>query len=397
MIFDYLNTKESEYREFDPTRMYTLFNKLQDHIKLDSYKIHVLGTNGKGSTGRTISQSLAEAGKSVLHFTSPHLFSFRERFFINNRVVSLEKLQEAHLFLQQFDFMKASSYFEYATFLALVLGQDCEYLVMEAGIGGEFDATSVLEYEASIYTKIGFDHKEFLGGELSSIAKTKLNAMSGNVFLHFMDEEVSRVAKEVAEEKISKNKKIKLFFLQYSDLDEVNEYADKFRLHAFLKENIALAKLFLKSIKIPLLKEKLNIRGRVERIAKNIWVDVGHNEMAAMNIKSIFKDKKFILIFNAYKEKEVERILRILKNNIESVIILRIENNKRVMEEKTLIDILSKLKLDYKFMNPDFTISGSTIKFYDDTRYLVFGSFVVAGNFLGWYKKLMNALKNHNA
>lgn len=387
MIYEYLNTKESEYRDFDPTRAITLFSRLREFIKLDSYKIHVLGTNGKGSVGRAISQSLAESGKSVLHFTSPHLFNFRERFFINNKVVSQGQLENAHLFLQQFDFINVSSYFEYATFLALVLGQECEYLVMEAGIGGEFDATSVLDYNASIYTKIGFDHKEMLGEDLESIARTKLKVMSGEVFLHFMDEEVRNIAQSIAQERNLDSNKVNLHFLEFKDIDEIKEYTKKFDLHFFLQENLALANLFLKSINIPLLTQRLNIRGRMERVAKNVWVDVGHNEMAAMNVKSIFQDKKFTLIFNSYREKEVEKILRLLKNNIEEIIILKVDNNKRIIDIKEIAKIITKLKLNYKIMEQDFTIDGKKLEIYTDRRYFVFGGFVVAGLFLSWHKK----------
>ncbi len=98
--------------------------------------------------------------------------------------------------------MREASYFEYATFLALVLGMEYEYLVLEAGVGGEFDSTSVVLANVSVFTLIGLDHQEMLGENIEQIAKTKLKAMSGYTILARQNyRQVERIALEIALQK----------------------------------------------------------------------------------------------------------------------------------------------------------------------------------------------------
>ena len=95
-VYEYMDSKAVEYAPFDYRRARNIFHKLQKFLNLNTYNIHIIGTNGKGSTGRFIAQSLWESKHSVLHFTSPHLFEFRERFYLNNDIISLESLEIAH-------------------------------------------------------------------------------------------------------------------------------------------------------------------------------------------------------------------------------------------------------------------------------------------------------------
>lgn len=406
MIYKYMEQKGLEYAKFDPFRVRKLFVDLKKNLNLNSKKIHIIGTNGKGSTGRFITQSLFEAGYSVLHFTSPHIFEFRERFYKNNKIISLKVLEDAHIFLQNFDFMSKASYFEYAFFLALVIGDDCEYLVMEAGLGGEYDATNVLKYDISVYTRIGIDHKEFLGNNIEDIAKTKLRAMRGEVFFHFLESNIQKIAEEIfksncnlcsfikeminegradffgvrsAFEEIHDSCEVfRLSFLESKDLDFVKSYSQKYNLYPFLKENLALANKVLSFLNIPLLTKELDLKGRMQKINNNIWVDVGHNEMAAQNVKSIFS-KKFNLIYNSYKEKEIKKILEILKPNINKILILEITDNDRVISLLDLEIIIKELEIEYEIFTSNF-------RFSDNEVYLAFGGFALVQNFLLWYE-----------
>lgn len=406
MIYKYMDSKAQEYAVFDKSRAKRLFKLLQPHLKLQSYNIHIIGTNGKGSTGRFITQSLIESNHKVLHFTSPHVFDFRERFYTNDGIVSLEVLMGAHSYLQRFDFIKEASYFEYATFLALTIGQDCDYLVMEAGVGGEFDSTSVLNYDITIFTRIGFDHKEMLGSDLKSIATTKLRAAQGLIFTHFQDKETLHLLqnlKDIMPKDIQQNKHnlpTNIIYLQTSDMQEqvVKTYIDTYKIPYFLQENLSLANLVLKTIKIPLLKNKLDLAGRFDIIAPNIVVDVGHNVMAASATlaaaKSYFNNKPFTLIYNSYREKEVIEILRIFQNNITEIIIFMVEN-QRIMNAGEMENILDSMSLPYAFychnkrkldILPKKLIESADI-LQKNKNYLVFGSFSLVEHFLLWFHK----------
>ena len=75
----------------------------------------------------------------------------------------------------------ALSYFEYTTLLAFVVFENCDLMVLEAGLGGEFDATNVCDKELSIITPIGIDHQAFLGDTIEEIAATKIRSIQKQV------------------------------------------------------------------------------------------------------------------------------------------------------------------------------------------------------------------------
>ncbi len=142
--------------------------------------IHIVGTNGKGSTGRFLATALIRSGKKTGHYTSPHIVRFNERIWINGTEIADDHLEAAHqklLALLTSECADSLSYFEYTTLLAMMAFEECEYVVLEAGLGGEFDATNVFDKVLSIFTPIDFDHSAFLGNTIESIAGTKLRSM----------------------------------------------------------------------------------------------------------------------------------------------------------------------------------------------------------------------------
>ncbi|MCH3853770.1 bifunctional folylpolyglutamate synthase/dihydrofolate synthase, partial [Campylobacter jejuni] len=126
------------------------------------------------------------------------------------------------------------SYFEYATFLAVELFKDCDYAIFEAGVGGEYDATSVFDKSLSIFTKVGFDHTQILGDSLEKIARTKFKVMAKQALISSeQDERVLQMA-----QKIAFLKNTKLYFswqLKDENLMQLNEYVQKYDLPEFLR------------------------------------------------------------------------------------------------------------------------------------------------------------------
>ena len=210
-----LLSKGAEYAPFDTSRAKRIYDSIVPIFGFDKCfgtrckVIHIIGTNGKGSTGRFIAMGLEQQKKSVLHFTSPHLFEFNERFFVSNGEfqgdIPRDRLESIHQKLWAIESVREASYFEYATFLALVLGMEYEYLVLEAGVGGEFDSTSVIKANVSVFTLIGLDHQEMLGEHIEQIATTKLRAMSEYAILARQNhKEVEQIAREIALQKGAK-------------------------------------------------------------------------------------------------------------------------------------------------------------------------------------------------
>ena len=166
--------------------------------------------------------------------------------------------------------------------------------------------------------------------------------------------------------------------LRNSRNDGVEKYLQKHHLADFLKPNLNLA---LKALEILGLKcdfktlPKLDLRGRFEQIAPNIIIDVGHNQNAAFAISKNLGQKKVILVYNSYFQKNISEILSILKDNILRVEILRVADNPRIIEQKTLERTLDSLGIAYQ--------NFSGVDLIDSSKnYLVFGSFSVVEAFM---------------
>lgn len=140
--------------------------------------IHLAGTKGKGSTSHFISALLQAAGQRVGLFASPHLVTVRERFLLDNQLISYRLLQQqAEEFRQALNQAGLQpSLFEFFTVLALKIfrAAGMDYAVMETGIGGRLDATNYIPNPVcTVITPISFDHMALLGTEITQIAQEK--------------------------------------------------------------------------------------------------------------------------------------------------------------------------------------------------------------------------------
>lgn len=142
--------------------------------------VHVAGTNGKGSTAAMTASILRAYGFKVGLFTSPHLVSFTERMTIDGRKISeaevVELTGEIRSALRHAPApLPDPTFFEFVTAMAFLhfTRNSVDWAVMEVGMGGRLDATNVLTPAVSVITKIGMDHKEFLGTTLVEIAREK--------------------------------------------------------------------------------------------------------------------------------------------------------------------------------------------------------------------------------
>lgn len=345
--------------------------------------IHLVGTNGKGSTGRFLVTALSRAGKKTGHYTSPHIVHFNERIWIDGTEITNSDLEIAHQKLSSFlDFKTANalSYFEYTTLLAMVAFEGCEYVVLEAGLGGEFDATNVFDKVLSVFTPIDFDHSAFLGSTIESIAGTKLRSMQSRALLGMQKHtEVQTIAQSIALEKKCQLSNVK-------DLADARiramglHLATKNGLSDYLRDNceLAMAAFQLLGYKAeePLFDQSA-LFGRLSKIAENVTLDVGHNALAARAIVQAYQGKKVRLVYNTYSDKDYRDILAILFPIIESVEIINVEE-ARIVERPLLVKVLEELNIVFR-----------TFEAIDEKKeYLVFGSFSVAEAFLKRIKYL---------
>ncbi len=165
--------------------------------------IHIAGTNGKTSTSRMIDALMSELGYRTGRFTSPHLESFLERISIKGQAIDpaefIKNYNDIALYLDLIDSKQPHqiSYFEALTALAFVAFAEhpVDVGIIEAGLGGEWDATNVVQSQVSVMTPIGLDHMDYLGNTLEEIAQTKAGIFKpeSNVVLAAQTPEVAKV------------------------------------------------------------------------------------------------------------------------------------------------------------------------------------------------------------
>ena len=144
--------------------------------------VHVVGTNGKSSTTRMIAALLAREGLRTACFTSPHLLSYRERIQIGERDIEPERFAAAiatvvHAgdmvdrsaapasdIVTQFELLTAAALCEFEA-------AGVEVAVLEAGLGGRYDATNVVDSRVAVLTNVGLEHTRYLGPTIAHIAE----------------------------------------------------------------------------------------------------------------------------------------------------------------------------------------------------------------------------------
>jgi len=309
--------------------------------------IHVAGTNGKGSVCAYLASLLKAKGLKTCRFTSPHLVDIRERFLIGDEMVEKEAFLEAFLIVYNSLNWEALSlgqgyhptFFEYLFFMAMFLFQeaDCDYCILETGLGGRLDATNaVSQKELSVITRIGIDHTEYLGNTMEAIAAEKAGIMHENASAIYWetDEAVGGVfaqrasTLEIPAYSLSKNHYRNLTFHNKSiDFSYQSLYYDSVRLSintfaAYQAENATLALgaaevLFPDKSFTPDLMQAGLINafwaGRMEEVGPDIYVDGAHNEdglRAFLETVSLDgSERKRHLIFGVVADKAYEAMI----------------------------------------------------------------------------------------
>lgn len=369
---EFLDNKPLYYKEIDHKRVHIAYSLLKPHIKRAT-TIHIVGTNGKGSTGRIVAYLAFCSGASVGHFSSPHILKFNERIWLNGADSSDEILEDAHKRLFDIlskDISEALSYFEYTTLLAFVVFEECDLIVLEAGLGGEFDATNVCDKELSIITPIGIDHQAFLGDTIEQIATTKINSIQNQMLLApQIYDEVEEVA-----QKICRDKNAKLYKSNNSHSTILEKITQEKNWAGYIKSNAQVAINALDILDIEYDIDSLNsltLFGRFHLITPNIRIDVGHNPLASQAIVNAL-DKEVVLIYNSLDDKDYHKILATLKPKIKRVEIIPIKSQRATTVEK-IEKALIDLDIEYSYFDNQI---------FEDEDYLVFGSFYVVEEFL---------------
>ncbi|MCI6857991.1 MAG: bifunctional folylpolyglutamate synthase/dihydrofolate synthase [Eubacterium sp.] len=317
--------------------------ELMNHPERNLRVIHVAGTNGKGSVCAFLESILREAGYRTALFTSPHLVKISERFRINFEICREEDVVAAWLAVKKLvkkgmdQNLGPLTFFEVLFLMALILfsGKDVDYCIMETGLGGRLDATVLCEPVLCILTSISFDHMAILGDTIEKIALEKAGIIKKNTPIITIDEKngafpvICREAKE---------NNAPVFSLNYEDLSILKKsenYID-FSINSryykvsglriksradYQVENAALAvlaaKILLPHISDGILKKGLLgmiWEGRMEAIAKGVYVDGAHNTGAVRQIVKTLsgREEEWTLLFAVCEDKDYSGMIDLL-------------------------------------------------------------------------------------
>ena len=311
----------------DPVRMQQLLASLR--LPSPPKVIHVVGTNGKGSTAAIIATGLTEAGFRTGRFVSPHVEDFRERIAVDNELIPQTQVVE---FVNLISALGHWAFFEISLALALkhFAEQSVDYAVIEAGIGAKYDATNVLENKVlTVITNIAMDHQDTLGPTLTAIAKDKAAAITARTpVVTGAEGEALGIIQALAKETASP------LFINRPNTPLFSPPASS---HQFL-QNAQLATASLRllgmdeaAIRIALSESKLAGRREYIRVGdKTVLLDGAHNPAAAEALLECL-DEGFVLLFGALQKKQGEATLAVLEPHAKEVIITQVAGQESLL------------------------------------------------------------------
>lgn len=312
----------------------------QDELKF----VHVAGTNGKGSIVAYVSTILQKAGYQVGRYISPTVSDYRERFWINGRMITqsalckyLEPVREAAEAMAA-EGMPHPTAFEVETAVAFLyfLDKRCELVVLETGLGGATDATNVVNTTlAAVFASISRDHMGILGESLEQIAAVKSGIIKNKCYVISVKQqpEVLKVLKQASllrkarfyTADVDRAKNVRYGVAkQYFTYDRYKDLAVTMAGQVQIENAVAAVEVItaLGRLGYPVREEQLRQglletrwRGRFDVIGKKplFIADGAHNEDAARklaeSIRFYFTNRRILYIMGMLKDKEYDKVI----------------------------------------------------------------------------------------
>lgn len=292
-------------------------------------KIHVAGTNGKGSVCHLLASALACSGLKVGLYSSPHLVDFRERM----KVVTADGFrmipkEDVSAFLSKWDSffdIHNPSFFEITTAMAFdfFAREKVDIAVIETGLGGRLDSTNIITPELSIITNIGLEHCAYLGYTLEEIAFEKGGIIKPGVpvVIGAEDSHTSPVF-----ERLSKERNAPIFHACDYDMKNTSITVNELDLRGdYQQENLRTVLCALEQLKAltPAALQGLRhaaavtgLRGRWERIdlgegSPTLICDIGHNPHGLRWVFSQLRKEnagRVFIVFGMVADKDIESV-----------------------------------------------------------------------------------------
>jgi len=379
--------------------------------------IHVAGTNGKGSTVAYLRAFLEAAGKRVHVYTSPQLVDFRERIRLNGTLVTSRQLNAALEYCEEVNVGTPITYFEITTAAAIKLFADvpADFLLLEVGLGGRFDATNVVDHPlGAVITPVSIDHVEYLGNTVRIIAKEKAGIIKRGAPLVVGRQTAEGLASIAAEaEKLGVTP-----FVAGSAFDGFVQngrmvYQDETGLldlplpalrGAHQIDNAALAIAAARHFGLPVTDADIAqglrqvvwparlspIKGRLSALlpaGHELWLDGGHNEAGGAVLAQALRDmdkarpRPLLLVMGTFANKDAKGFLAHFGQAPKAVYTVKISGERASWPARALADVAIGLGLDARPMRSIEAALRAAAEI-PDARVVICGSLHLAGEAL---------------
>lgn len=407
-------------------RLYPQFSQSeQQTVDMPYTVITIAGTNGKGSTVALLESILTQAGYKVGTYTSPHLQQYNERIRINQVPVADQLICDAFSRINHSRDNVSLTYFEFGTLAAIEIfyRQQCDIVILEVGLGGRLDAVNTIEPDIAFVSTVDFDHQDWLGDDLGSIALEKAGIYRNNKPAIYGDEPlITSIAEKVTEEALEfyqfgKDYNYRLREQQWDCLP-----ADSSRFESYYNlplpslggqiqlKNAANMLFILQlirsqwpvsqaEIKQGLLTTTLAGRFQILKTEPLVIADVAHNVQATRVLRKTLQELsvpgKWHIIVGMLKDKDIASVLLELKTVAESWSIIELDTPRAMPAEviRTIVKeqlgqgsethCFADFKQAYQHYN-EYNNKLQTSRGYQNNL-LVFGSFFTVSEALRFF------------
>ena len=337
--------------------------------------IHIAGTNGKGSILAYVSTVLQCAGWKVGRYISPTVMEYLERFQIDGEYMPKEVLlpivEEVKWAAEQMQ-MKGMPYptvFEIETAIAFVYfaRENCDYVVLETGLGGRLDATNIVKNtQVCVFASISMDHMAVLGNTLAEITEEKAGILKTesvavsypqteevrkilqqkadekNIPLWFADKEQVVVQKEELGSQIFSYKEFRDVEIQLTGRNQIENAITALEvIRALRNQNVSIPD---EAIYQGMRRTVWPGRFQVLETSPLVIVDGAHNEDAtrrlAENIRTYLQGRPIIGVMGVFKDKAYKTIIEIMQPYLEYVYTIDLPNKDRTLDRRELVRVL---------------------------------------------------------
>jgi dihydrofolate synthase/folylpolyglutamate synthase len=379
--------------------------------------IHVAGTNGKGSTVAYLRAFLEAAGHHVHVYTSPQLVRFNERIRLDGKLVSNRKLNEALETCEAANGGVPITYFEITTAAALLLFSEvpADYLLLEVGLGGRFDATNVVAHPlGTIITPVSIDHVEYLGDSIGLIAREKAGILKRGSRaaigiqtgegLAAIEHEASKLGVTPIVARQDFDGYVENGRMVFQDGDGLLDLPLPRLAGPHQVQNAALAIAAARHFELPVTEADIAegletvdwparlmpLRGKLSAPlskGQELWLDSGHNNAGGMVLAEALREmqrtrpKPLILIMGTFANKDAKGFLGHFGDLPEAVLTVPIPGDRAAWPARALADLARAQGLN---AHPKRSVQGAlkAAATYPDARIVVCGALHLAGHVL---------------